>query len=296
MKIAFTQLLEQAQAQSNGAPPDVVIKELLHYDILRALSDSDLAREVTFQGGTALRLFYSGQRYSEDLDFVIGAGDNKGFVIDGMVELLKKQMTERYGLELEVKPPSKHEFNGIDVRTWQFKIAIPGFQRKQMIKVEFCNVPAHDVSAKLMKPRYGFLDDTHSSIMLRVESEREIMADKLTAIANRKYIKARDLWDLKFLSDRGIKPDFELVKTKLKDYDAQNFAHKIEESIARLTAETAPAAFMAEMEKFVTPSVIRGLNLTPPPGKDYVDFALGHMQNLQKILSPQKTNDSTLSL
>ncbi|MBD8089199.1 nucleotidyl transferase AbiEii/AbiGii toxin family protein [Pseudomonas fluorescens] len=296
MKIAFSQLLEQAQAQSNGAPPDVVVKELLHYDILKALSDSDLAREVTFQGGSALRLFYSGQRYSEDLDFVIGAGENKGFVIDGMVELLKKQMTDRYGLELEVKPPSKNEFNGIDVRTWQFKISIPGFLRKQMIKVEFCNVPAHDVGAKLMKPRYGFLDDTHSAIMLRVESEQEIMADKLTAIANRKYLKARDLWDLKFLSDRGVTPDFELVRKKLSDYGAQDFAQKLEESIARLRDVNASSAFMTEMEKFVSPSIVKGLRLMKPPGQEYIQFALGHMINLQQVLVPQKATEISPSL
>lgn len=296
MKIAFSQLLEQAQAQSNGAPPDVVVKELLHYDILKALSDSDLAREVTFQGGSALRLFYSGQRYSEDLDFVIGAGENKGFVIDGMVELLKKQMTDRYGLELEVKPPSKNEFNGIDVRTWQFKISIPGFLRKQMIKVEFCNVPAHDVGAKLMKPRYGFLDDTHSAIMLRVESEQEIMADKLTAIANRKYLKARDLWDLKFLSDRGVTPDFELVRKKLSDYGAQDFAQKLEESIARLRDVNASSAFMTEMEKFVSPSIVKGLRLMKPPGQEYIQFALGHMIKLQQVLVPQKATEISPSL
>lgn len=287
MKIAFSQLLEQAQAQSNGAPPDVVVKELLHYEILKALGDSELAREVTFQGGSALRFFYDGQRYSEDLDFVIGSGENKGFVVDGMVELLKRQMTDRYGLELEVKPPSHNEFNGISVRTWQFKIAIPGLQRKQMIKVEFCNVPAHDVGARLVKPRYGFLNDTHAAIMLRVESEREIMADKLTAIANRKYIKARDLWDLKFLADRGVTPDFALVKTKLRDYGALDFAQKIDESIARLSASDAPAIFMAEMEKFVAPSIIRGLKLMTPPGEEHVQFALSHMVNLQRVLITQ---------
>lgn len=288
MKIAFSQLLEQAQAQSNGAPPDVVVKELLHHDILRALSESDLAREVTFQGGSALRLFYNGQRYSEDLDFVIGAGDNKDFVIDEMVSILRHQMTERYGLELEVKEPSRNEFNGVSVRTWQFKVDIPGFDRKQMIKVEFANVPAHDVTAKLMQPRYSFLNDTHSAVMLRVESEQEILADKLTAIANRRYLKGRDLWDLKFLSDRGVQPDFELVRRKLKDYEAQDFALKLEESIARLSEPDASKKFMQEMEKFLAPAMVRGLRLMDPPGGEYIRFALEHMKHLQQALVPRK--------
>lgn len=292
MKLAFTQLLEQAQNQSkDGAPLDVVAKELLHYDILRAISDSDLARDVTFQGGSALRLFYDGQRYSEDLDFVIGAGDNQGFVVDGMMKLLKQQMVDRYGLEVEIKEPSNNEFNGVDVRTWQCKIAIPGFARKQMIKVEFCNVPAHDVNAKLIKPRYSFLNDTHSAIMLRVESEREIMADKLVAIANRRYLKGRDLWDLKFLADRNTPADLALVTQKLKDYDAQHFAEKLATSIDRLRSPDASKTFMAEMEKFLSPNAIRALKMMTPPGADYVQFALDHMLSLQKALVPEHRPD-----
>ncbi|MDT8925030.1 nucleotidyl transferase AbiEii/AbiGii toxin family protein [Pseudomonas taiwanensis] len=292
MKLAFTQLLEQAQNQSkDGAPLDVVAKELLHYDILRAISDSDLARDVTFQGGSALRLFYDGQRYSEDLDFVIGAGDNQGFVVDGMMNLLKQQMVDRYGLEVEIKEPSNNEFNGVDVRTWQCKIAIPGFARKQMIKVEFCNVPAHDVNARLIKPRYSFLNDTHSAIMLRVESEREIMADKLVAIANRRYLKGRDLWDLKFLADRNTPADLALVSQKLKDYDAQHFAEKLATSIDRLRSPDACKTFMAEMEKFLAPNAIRALKMMTPPGADYVQFALDHMLSLQKALVPEQNPD-----
>lgn len=285
MKLAFNQLLTQAQNQSNdGAPADVVAKELLHYDILRAISDSDLARDVTFQGGSALRLFYDGQRYSEDLDFVIGAGENQDFVVDKMMNLLKKQMVDRYGLEVEIKEPSNHEFNGVDVRTWQCKVAIPGFARKQMIKVEFCNVPAHDVQAKLIKPRYSFLNDSHAAIMLRVESEREIMADKLVAIANRRYLKGRDLWDLKYLADRNTSADFALVSQKLKDYDAQGFAEKLETSIERLRSPDASKTFMAEMEKFLSPNAVRALRMMTPPGSDYVEFALKHMLQLQQEL------------
>jgi predicted nucleotidyltransferase component of viral defense system len=295
VKLAFTQLLEQAQNQSkDGAPVDVVAKELLHYDILRAVSDSDLARDVTFQGGSALRLFYDGQRYSEDLDFVIGAGDNREFVVDGMIELLKQQVIDRYGLEVEIKEPSNHEFNGVDVRTWQCKIAIPGFARKQMIKVEFCNVPAHDVSAKLIKPRYAFLNDTHSAIMLRVESEREIMADKLVAIANRRYLKGRDLWDLKFLAERNTAPDYDLVSQKLKDYDSQDFAQKLETSIERLRSPDAAKTFMAEMEKFLSPAALKALKLQVPPGIDYVEFALEKMLTMQQQLVAQlKPSDFT---
>jgi predicted nucleotidyltransferase component of viral defense system len=49
-----------------------LIKEAVHFHLLSALSDAGVLRHVVFQGGTALRFCYGGERYSEDLDFVCG--------------------------------------------------------------------------------------------------------------------------------------------------------------------------------------------------------------------------------
>src|SRR6266567_1476482 len=51
-----------------------LVKEAIHLHLLSALSDAGVLRHVVFQGGTALRLCYGGERYSEDLDFVCGKG------------------------------------------------------------------------------------------------------------------------------------------------------------------------------------------------------------------------------
>jgi predicted nucleotidyltransferase component of viral defense system len=59
----------------HGIPGEMeqnLIKEAIHLHLLSALSDAGLLRHVVFQGGTALRLCYGGERYSEDLDFVCG--------------------------------------------------------------------------------------------------------------------------------------------------------------------------------------------------------------------------------
>jgi predicted nucleotidyltransferase component of viral defense system len=47
-----------------------LVKETIHLHLLSALSDAGILRHVVFQGETALRLCYGGERYSEDLDFV----------------------------------------------------------------------------------------------------------------------------------------------------------------------------------------------------------------------------------
>jgi predicted nucleotidyltransferase component of viral defense system len=49
-----------------------LVKEAVHLHLLSAMSDAGILRHAVFQGGTALRLCYGGERYSEDLDFVCG--------------------------------------------------------------------------------------------------------------------------------------------------------------------------------------------------------------------------------
>jgi predicted nucleotidyltransferase component of viral defense system len=48
--------------------------EVAQLIVLQSLFSLRESREVTFQGGTAIRWFYGGARFSEDLDFVTSLG------------------------------------------------------------------------------------------------------------------------------------------------------------------------------------------------------------------------------
>lgn len=67
---AYAAQLARTNGRQTMAP--VIEKELLHYEILRAMEEDGLLGDLVFQGGTCLRLCYGASRYSEDLDF---AGD-----------------------------------------------------------------------------------------------------------------------------------------------------------------------------------------------------------------------------
>ena len=55
--------------------------------------------------------------------------------------------------------------------------------------------------------------------MLRVEEPLEILADKVCALAFRRYLKGRDLWDIYYLTKvRNIDIEWELVRKKILDY------------------------------------------------------------------------------
>ena len=71
---AFDTLVEQVISQNTDYPTlrTVIEKELLHYDILRCMSEAGFLKNLTFMGGTCLRDCYGSVRLSEDLDFTGG--------------------------------------------------------------------------------------------------------------------------------------------------------------------------------------------------------------------------------
>ena len=81
-----------------------VEKELLHHEMLGAMSEAGYLHRLVFKGGTCLRLCHGGLRLSEDLDFSGGASFDDA-MMDGLESLLGDRFAKRYGLEVSVKPP-----------------------------------------------------------------------------------------------------------------------------------------------------------------------------------------------
>src|SRR6266849_4001439 len=84
-----------------------LVKEAIHLHLLSALSDAGILRHAVFQGGTALRLCYGGERYSEDLDFVCGKSgsylDNLEFdkLIQQALEATKRSLQRDFNIGAE---------------------------------------------------------------------------------------------------------------------------------------------------------------------------------------------------
>src|SRR6266478_978363 len=108
-----------------------LVKEAIHLHLLSAMSDAGILRHAVFQGGTALRLCYDSDRYSEDLDFVCGKAGSyftdvefKG-LIESALETTKKTLNRDFGIAADQvslkKPPYPHlvKQEPITVAAWQ---------------------------------------------------------------------------------------------------------------------------------------------------------------------------------
>jgi len=267
--------------RSNMRP--VVEKELLHYDILFALDKEGLLDSLTFQGGTLLRLCYGSSRFSEDLDFTGGPAFDSHQLMT-MKSCIEHYIGKRYQLDVTVKEPAelKHEpgYAGINVDKWQISvITSPGQKHvpKQRIKIEIANIRSYSREAKALQLNYDFLPDGYSDTLILCESLDEVMADKLVSLVNtQRYVRHRDIWDLRWLKQQGAKVNVEWVKNKIVDYSIDDYLGKLVVMVERLPEIIHGEKFKQEMKRFL-PEEVQQRTLQK---EKFVGFLITEIQGL----------------
>ncbi|MFO1257115.1 MAG: nucleotidyl transferase AbiEii/AbiGii toxin family protein [Gammaproteobacteria bacterium] len=289
----FNQLVERAMADKDlRHMRPVVAKELLHYDILFSLDKDKLLDTLIFQGGTSLRLCYGSPRFSEDLDFV-GGKDFSSSKIYGIKECIEKYIGNRYGLEIDVKEPSETvmlpESADIIVNKWQVRITTSPERKdlpKQKIKIEVVNVPAYSRVPQAIRQNYDFLPDGYEDTLVMVETLDEVMADKIVSlVACQRYVRHRDIWDLRWLKQQGANLNIDYVFSKVQDYRIEFYQEKLEDMINRLGDIIHSKPFMDEMSRFI-PTNVQERTLK----KDkFLDFLVNENKTLlQAVLNSSK--------
>ncbi|GAB3337394.1 nucleotidyl transferase AbiEii/AbiGii toxin family protein [Chromohalobacter beijerinckii] len=258
-RVNFDELVARAMAQpGRAAMRPVIEKELLHLDILFALERERLLDQLTFQGGTSLRLCQGSPRFSEDLDF---AGDWNFCSQDlsRIRECIEDYVSKRYQLEVSVKEPKELReepgYRDIRVDKWQVSVVTAPARKdipKQRIKLEVASLPAYTREAHAIQVHYPFLPDGYNDLLIMTESLEEVMADKLISLVNtKKYVRHRDIWDLAWLKQQGASPDVELVKRKIQDYTIEHYPDRARDMQSRLAGIVSGTTFQGEMARFL---------------------------------------------
>lgn len=257
----FDRLVDQALYNQPEWSPlrSVVEKELLHHDILRILSHSNLLKDLTFIGGTALRACYGGVRLSEDLDFTGGQDFSRDQLKD-MGHVLVESLAEKYGLKVSVSEPFKDttltDTWKVKVETRPASVHLPA----QRIHIDICSVPSYDRRPMLLLNPYGVEMGT-SGLILQTQSREEIYTDKLLAFALRpNRVKHRDLWDMVWLHQQRIQPNLAWIDSKLKDRDIafQTFIDAFQRRAQSLSTDPQlEAGFKQEMQRFLPPQILQ---------------------------------------
>jgi predicted nucleotidyltransferase component of viral defense system len=241
-----------------------LMKEAIHLHLLSALSETGVLRHVVVQGGTALRLCYRGERYSEDLVFVCGkaGGYLNNVEFDALVgkalETTKRTLQRDFDIDaaqITLARPAQPELvkgSDVSVAAWQIAVPVNPTPRtpKSRIKIELANVPSHDSKALTVSATPGLVQI--QDVILNVATPNEILADKAVALTARTALKFRDVWDVWFLVNQlGATPDREMVRRKFADYGTSNIGVKANARLDELARDTTVTAFYAEMSRFL---------------------------------------------
>jgi predicted nucleotidyltransferase component of viral defense system len=252
-----------------------LVKEAIHLHLLSAMSDAGILRHAVFQGGTALRLCYGGDRYSEDLDFICGKAASYfneiefKELVEAALETSKKTLNRDFGIapdQISLKRPEHPDLvkqASIAVAAWQIIVPIDATPRapKSRIKIEFANVPAYDTKPMPVRATPGLVQV--QDVILRAETPNEILADKAVALTAREALKFRDVWDVWFLQDKlDAKADREIVHKKFTDYGTSDVQAKAKRRLTELGDEATANAFLAEMKRFLPAKRVAQLSQT----------------------------------
>jgi predicted nucleotidyltransferase component of viral defense system len=201
---------------------------LLQLILLHVLYSQTGSDQIIFQGGTALRWIYGGQRASEGLDFV-SRMDSPRFraLLDRTLPQTRLLALSQFGMGT-FEERSRHTPMG-SFRT--FILFRPDTQRERIsvrIEVEQIQpdkspeqqkIPMIDCPSVFNMMKEGVLTLPFSSSILIVETPEEIFTDKLRALYERPYLKGRDFYDLWFLhSLLGARTNLNRLDRKLQSY------------------------------------------------------------------------------
>lgn len=199
------------------------IKEIIQEIVICGLSRGGFFEEAAFYGGTALRIFYGLNRFSEDLDFAL-IKPNVEFDITKYFAYVEKEI-KAYGLNLSISEKEKNNKSNIvsaflkgDTKE-HILIFFPNENMENVtslksIKIKF-EVDVNPPKGANYELKYKLLPSPHQ---VKLYDESSLFAGKIHAILCRNWnlrTKGRDLYDYVFYISKNTKVNIELVRNKL---------------------------------------------------------------------------------
>ena len=222
MKTILEQMVEAYQPKNNEEKRNVV-KEVMQEITLCALSKAGFFDVAAFYGGTALRIFYGLDRFSEDLDFSLMM-KNKDFDLSTYVPSLKR-IVQSFGLNVEVEIKHKTLDSAIQSAFLkgdtieQFLLFYPndlvtGINKNEKVKIKF-EIDTMPAGLATYETKYRLLPMPYS---IKLYDEASLFSGKIHALICRSWksrVKGRDLYDYVFYLTRNTKFNLDHLREKL---------------------------------------------------------------------------------
>jgi len=209
---------------SDAMPQSDKLREILQQTALLGLARHHFFEHAIFYGGTALRILYGLDRYSEDLDFSL-IRPNPKFDFHPFIEGMRLEL-EAMGFQLHITTREKNKESGIwsaflKANTLELLLSIDeksttrGVHPEQKIQIKLeidTDPPVYDmlIESKLVKNPIPFYITTFRIV--------DLCAGKMHAVLCRSWrnrVKGRDWYDLIWYIQNGIPVNLAYLRAKM---------------------------------------------------------------------------------
>ena len=216
------------------------LKEILQEITLCGLSRAGFFRKAAFYGGTALRMFYGLDRFSEDLDFSLKEKD-EAFDLSRWFAAIENEAAA-YGLNLSAEMKKKAKDTAIKsaflkgktrehlLLFYDDKGINGGISGNEAIKIKF-EIDTRPPAGASFEKKYRLLPAPYE---VNMYDEPSLFAGKLHAVICRNWknrVKGRDLYDYVFYMSRGAHVNLPHLRARLIDsgFITENDACELED-------------------------------------------------------------------
>jgi len=211
MNTAIEQMLKNYQIE-NIYDQKNAMKEIMQEIVLCGLSRAGFFQKAAFYGGTALRIFYGLDRFSEDLDFSLVTAD-PDFDLSVYFPVLEKEV-RAFGLHVTIQEKEKTKESNIRsaflkgntkehlLLFYADENLAGSVARSEVVKIKF-EVDINPPEYADFEHKYRLLPTPYEVNLYDVPS---LFAGKIHAVLCRAWksrIKGRDLYDYVFYLSRG---------------------------------------------------------------------------------------------
>jgi len=215
-----------------------ILREYLQYKILEIIYDSQFASSLIFMGGTALRIIYNNNRFSEDLDF-----DNKNIKetdFDLITDFIQKKLVLQ-GFDVQMRNIYKGAYHcHIKFPGLLKKIGLSGYNSEKVL-IRLDTEPQYFA----YKPDWKLINKFDVFTEIATTPQDILLSQKIYAVINRPRNKGRDFYDIVFLLGQNIKPNYSYLEQKINVSNPTELKKRINKKLSSLT--------MMEMAQDVNP-------------------------------------------
>ena len=216
------------------------MKEIMQEIVLCGLSRAGFFKEAAFYGGTALRIFYGLDRFSEDLDFSLEQ-INLDFDLCSYFPVLKKEV-KAFGLNVEIQEKEKTKDSNIRsaflkgntkehlLLFYADERVVGSVAKNEVVKIKF-EVDTNPPAFATYEHKYRLLPVPYE---IRLYDMPSLFAGKIHAVICRGWqsrIKGRDLYDYIFYLSKAVTVNQKHLRARLIDsgYISENQECTLEE-------------------------------------------------------------------